>query len=812
MSSQESFVYSGCMGAGCHEGCLLKTYVKDNRIVRTERAELTGPEKDYQGICQKGIEYARFNDSDVRVLYPQKRVGARGEGKWERISWDQAIAEICTKLNEIRDNYGSQSVMVAANPSGYPNLSFALLPQMNTRFVHTFDASASQLNAFDTGFFGSQSVDFGSGFIYGGSDKRLMSKAKHLIIWGSNAIGNTRAASTTRCILDAQENGAKLVHIGVVYNSTAAKCDQFVAVKRGSDAALALAMTRYMIVHDGFDAEYVKNHTVGPLLVRDDNGMFLRESDYDPEGMETNYICWDESSQSPALAPAHTHEPGDYRLTGTVTVAGIACKPAFQKLVEHLEPWTPEYQEQFTGVAAETVRQLTDEYMSIKPADIYLEECLRYQNGLQSYRAIHLLAALSGNIALEGGGVTILGSGLGFPSGFNNAAVTLPEGIENVKGVYVYPPEAFAAADADESPFKAFLCFMGNPMHSNPGRDIWKRLFDKMELIVVHDLWESDTAAYADYLLPDTTTFERTEIFVTMNHLVLLEPAVSCKGEQKTGTEVLSLIARGCGLGHLFDKTDLEYHEIRLQSQSPAIKNAEPPITWERLKKEKIIRLEPPTDGYYNPLRSGDFMTETGRIEFYCEAYVSIGMPMAVVKPIFSDVQPQAELDANPLHLFVGRARLFMQTTPFMVMPDLLELSQKEPWAWVNTADAIERNVNDGDLIRVSNTRGTAVVRAKLTEAVPKGMVNMWLNYRVGDYHEGGATYLQRMTGTAETVDDFAKRWQEVNISRWGLKKGEQPSMEAAMRGKLPTVMNWESSIVGNYDVIWDNRCNFTRL
>jgi molybdopterin-containing oxidoreductase family molybdopterin binding subunit len=799
------------MGAGCHEGCILKTYVKNDRIIRTERVNLTGPEKNCHGICQKGIEYARFNDCPERLLYPLKRTGERGEGKWERISWDQAIDEISETLCRIRDTHGPQAVLVAANPSGYPNLSFSLLPQMNTRFIHTFDASASQLNAFDTGFFGSEAVDFGSGFIYGGSDKRLMAKARHLIIWGSNAIGNTRAASTTRYILDAQENGAKLVHIGVVFNSTAAKCDQFVAVKRGSDAALALAMARYMIENDGYDIEYVRNQTVAPLLVRDDTGMFLRETDYDPsEGMETNYVGWDEDEDAPVVIPAHTHEPLNYKLTGAVTINGIPCKPAFQLLVDHIDKWTPEYQEQYTGVPADMMRQITEEYMTIKPADIYLEECLRYQNGLQSYRAIHLLAALSGNLALEGGGLTILGSGLGFPSGFNNAHISIPEGIENVKGRYIYPSEAFAAAEAKESPFKAFLCFMGNPMHSNPGRETWKKLLDKMELIVVHDLWESDTGNYADYLLPDTTTFERTEMIISDNHLVLLEPAVKCKGEQKTGTEVLSLIGRSVGLGHLFEKTDLEYHELRLQSNSPAIAKADPPITMERLKKEKMIRLAPP-DGYYNPLRKGDFMTETGRIEFYNEDYVCVGMPMAEVRPIFSDAQPAEELDANPLHLFVGRARLFMQTTPFMIMPDLLALSQKEPWAWVNEADAIKRGVNDGDLIRVTNTRGSAVVRAKLTQAVPPGMVNMWLNYRVREYQEGGPTYLQRMTGAEETVDDFSRRWQEVSIRRWGLAENEQPSMEAAMRGKMPAVMNWESTICGNYDVIWDNRCNFAK-
>jgi len=112
MSVEEEFVYTACMGTGCHEGCFLKTFVENGKVARTEQGILGPPEGLRYGICQKGIEYARFPYLPTRLLHPLKRVGERGEGKFREISWDQAMQEIGAKLRGIRDKYGSESVVV----------------------------------------------------------------------------------------------------------------------------------------------------------------------------------------------------------------------------------------------------------------------------------------------------------------------------------------------------------------------------------------------------------------------------------------------------------------------------------------------------------------------------------------------------------------------------------------------------------------------------------------------------------------------------------------------------------------------------
>lgn len=110
MTQGESFVYTCCPGWGDHEFCAIKTIVKDGKIVRTEKPSYTGAEANEGYICQKGIMSCRQPYNPKRLLHPLKRAGERGEGKWEEISWDQALDEIAAKLLQLRDDYGPESL------------------------------------------------------------------------------------------------------------------------------------------------------------------------------------------------------------------------------------------------------------------------------------------------------------------------------------------------------------------------------------------------------------------------------------------------------------------------------------------------------------------------------------------------------------------------------------------------------------------------------------------------------------------------------------------------------------------------------
>lgn len=801
MNDEEKFVYTACMGAGCHEQCFLKTIVKDGKVVRTERADLGPPEGYRFGICQKGIEYARFPYLPARLLHPMKRVGERGEEKFQEISWEQAMNEIGAKLRDIRDKYGPDSVVVNTFCCGYPANYSALHMALISRFIHTFGATATEMETIDSADFFASEIDFGSSWCYSRYDMRVLASAKYIVIWGSNPLGATRAVATTRNMLDAQEHGAKLVNIGLRYDSTAAKSDQFVPIKGGTDAALALAMNRMMIDEDLYDHDYVTNYTVAPLLVREDNGKFLRESDIKAGGDPGKYVFWNKlPAEARAIAPGRNDlSDSAPELLLELTVNGILCKTAFLKLREHLAEWTPESQVELTGVPAAMVRQLVHDFVANKPAIIFTNLGLRYYNAREAHRAIQLFSALNGTQGMAVG----MGGG-GWPSQLNDGPILCPDGIENVKGVRPSVTNFLESFKASGEPkYRALLNVVGNPVQAAPGRKMWTDVvFPKLDLIVNYEVRMTDTALFCDYVLPDTTSFERMELLGQSNWVILQEPAIEPMGEVKPPADFWRDLANQVGLGHYFDKTTEEWLEIRLQSQHSAFAGLDPPLTLEKLKKEKMVRLNVPTEPY-NPFKSLGFKTPSGRFEFYCEDMAEANEAMAKWVPPLIHTPKRREY---PLQLLVSRHRVFMQTQ-FTDFPDLRAVAGKEPWMRINPADAVPRGINDGDLVEVQNDRGKLKIMTRLSQSIPPGVVEMWFGYRSGEYLEGAPTLLQVPTGTAETFDDAARQWLEVVKQRWLPAPGEAPSWE-----RWPDTINGQWRVAGNWDVIWDNYCEVKKV
>ncbi len=243
-------------------------------------------------------------------------------------------------------------------------------------------------------------------------------------------------------------------------------------------------------------------------------------------------------------------------LEGEYVVNGIAYKPAFQLLKEHLARFTPEYQEAITGVPAADAIKLAEEYSAHRPSFIVGALGIRYQNQGDAYRAFYLLGMLTGNLGQLNGGVTSEIQPCGFPLAFNNGEIVFPEGPENDRAHYVKQADYFR--DAKEGKYKAFLNLSGNPVHNCPNRGRWiDDTFPQMELIVDIDVWMTDTGEYADYVLPACMPFEREELIAAAqyNHVVLQEPAVEPAGECKDPAFIYHGLAKRLGLGEYFDKT-----------------------------------------------------------------------------------------------------------------------------------------------------------------------------------------------------------------------------------------------------------------
>ena len=789
--SEESFVYSACPTGSYCGSCPLTTIVKDGKIVRTERTYFTGTEKDEGFICQKGIAAARYPYQPNRILHPLKRAGERGEGKWEEISWDQALDEIAAKMIEIRDQYGARAVASWTWPGG-PGMGLNTLLPM--RLGNVFGMSdTGQAIGVDNGPIFALAMDGGQGVILAAFDPNLMNHTNYIITWGCNPVENQPRVG--RYIAQAQDRGVKVVDFGLVFDGTAGKAEEFFFVKPGTDAALALSMANVIVSENLHDRDYLLAHTVAPFLVRADDGLFLRDDDH-------NYLVWDETTgKAVSVAPHTPISAASPALTGNYEVDGVACSTAFQKLVEHLGEYTPEAQEPITGVSADVVRRIAREYASAQPAMIYTALGLRYQNAGRTYRAIFLLAELTGNLGRLGGGITGGGAPTNWPPvAVSNFPIVYPDGPENSKGTLLKAADFFTAVKTgDPYPVKALFKTGGNPVHNYPGRGRWiNDVFPYLDLIVDYDIWMTDTGEYADYVLPDTTTLERTELLSGYKHLILQEPAIEPQGESKPVADFMRELAMRLGVGEYFDKTTEEWIEEQLSSEDPSVAGITPPVTLERLKAEKMIRAnvhEGPVDLLGVLLQEGGLPSPSGRLEFYKEELADLGEAVAKYVPTWETGNDEKR-KATPYQFFTGRQRFFMQSF-FNDDPLLVKLSGGKPSASMNPADAEREGIHDGDLVECFNDKGRMQTVMYLDGSVPPGTVHMWYGWRKRHYDVGMYSDLLPDLVTPETIDALADRQWEI--------AQEVPSVG-------PFIFGYDSGTGGAWDTIWDALCNVRKV
>jgi len=418
-----------CPGGGDHTGCIHTTHVKDGKIVKNERTIYPDGVKGI--ICRRGVAGARLPYHPDRLKHPLKRVGKRGEGKWERVSWEQALDEIADKIKKVRAEYQPESLaMLPFFNSCLPPAGLQLL--LGLRLQHLLQATNPHRGMpIDSNPVFSSYFSFGTAWGMTADPRSLVEgNTQYMIVWGSNPA--EMAVRFMKYIEEAKRKGAKLVDIGLISDQTAKKADWWIPVKAGSDGALALAMIDVIINENRYDEEYVTRYTNGPFLVRADNGQFLRERDVLSDGDPQKYMIWDTVVDQPtAVAPKNYGHSGiKPALFGNYRPGDVECKPVFQMLTDLASENTPENVAQITGVSPANIKNLAREYAITKPAAILTAFGLRYKNSGNAYRAIDTLGAITGNIGVMGGG-TINGmmtaGGLNAPGlRFNDIPIVFP--------------------------------------------------------------------------------------------------------------------------------------------------------------------------------------------------------------------------------------------------------------------------------------------------------------------------------------------------------------------------------------------------
>jgi DMSO reductase family type II enzyme molybdopterin subunit len=403
----------------CASACPFNLFVKDGIVLREEQNAVMAarspdlPDFNPRG-CQKGVCFSQLMYGPQRLKHPLKRVGARGEGKWKRITWDEALDEIAEKIVDVAVEHGPECVVY---DSGTANAGYG----SESGEMHLMNAlGATQLDGWACVGDMPLGVILTLGLFNVDSSSDDYFRSDLVFLWLGNP-SYTRIPDA-HFLWEARYNGTKVVSVAPDYNASTMHCDQWVNVRVGTDAALALGMAHVIVKEGLFRRDFVVEQTDLPLLVREDTGKFLRQSDLEAKGKDDVFYLWDRKQGRAVPAPSSeglgrsaTLALGalDPALEGSfaVSLAGggtVAVRPVFERLRKRLEDYTPERASEITGVDADVIAELGREMARAKAVSVFGSwGMMKHHHSDLFQRGILLLLALTGNTGRRGTGLRI---------------------------------------------------------------------------------------------------------------------------------------------------------------------------------------------------------------------------------------------------------------------------------------------------------------------------------------------------------------------------------------------------------------------
>ncbi len=625
----------------CPDTCALVTEVRDGRAVRV----VGDPDHAHTGgvLCAKVSRYTERTYHPERVLHPLRRVGPKGSGQFKPIGWDEALQEIAQRLGAI-----AQRDPQAILPYSYAGtMGLVQGESMAARFFHRLGASLLDRTICSAAGGAAMTYTLGGKL---GMHSQHYAEARLILIWGSNSIGSN--LHFWRLAQEAKRNGARLVCIDPRRTETAEKCHEHLALRPGTDAALALALMHELIVHDWLDHDYIERYTLG----------------------------W------PALR-------------------------------ERALQWPPERAAEVCGLPVEQIRDLARDYgmcfVRGEPAAIRLNYGMqRVHGGGNAARAVACLPALIGAWRHRAGGVLLSSSGA-YP--VDRTALQRPDllrgrtprtlNMSTVGDVLLHPGDAVWGPKVE-----ALVVYNSNPVAVAPDSGQVVRGFAREDLYtVVLEHFLTDTADYADIVLPATTQLEHWDIHSSYGHtdMLLNRPAIAPQGEARSNAQIFRDLAAAMG----FDEPCFADDDQTLCRAAFGDR-----VDFETLLHKGHASLDLPEA----PFAQGNFPTPSGRCEFYSEALARTG---ADGLPDYVPNRERAGADSSyPLVMISPPARNFLNST-FVNVQSLRDI-EGEPLLEMHPADAGARGLRDGQGVRVYNERGEYHCTLRLNGRAREGVVN----------------------------------------------------------------------------------------
>jgi anaerobic selenocysteine-containing dehydrogenase len=671
----ESGQVRGACPHDCPDTCATIVTVEDGRAVRIQG----DPEHPFtQGfLCAKVNRYLERTYHPDRVLFPMRRVGPKGSGKFERVTWGEALTEIASRLRAIADVHGGEAIL----PYSYAGtMGYLQGESMDRRFFHRLGASRLDRTICSTAGAAGMRMTLGGSI---GADAESIPDTQLVILWGTNTL--TSNPHLWPFVLRARERGTPVVCIDPIRTRTAEQCDEWIGIRPGTDAALALGMMHVIFAEALEDRDYMERFTLGHEALR-----------------------------------ARAAE------------------------------WTPERASATCGIDAETIVSLARRYAGARAAFVRINYGLqRHAGGGMAVRTIACLPAVVGHWRHPGGGVQ-LSTSLNFR--FNTAALWRSDLSPNVRTInMIRLGEALTKPDAGVGgpPVHALVVYNSNPGAVAPDRPTVRAGLARDDLFtVVLEHFQTDTADWADFVLPATTQLEHWDVHLAYGHhyASLNRPAIAPLGEALPNTEIFRRLAHAMGFADAcFADDDLTLIRQALDTRHPRMET----VTFEALLAQGWVRLNVPRP--YAPFAEGGFETPSGKCEFYSERLAAMGFdPLPTYIPPYESVERDPQLVARfPLTLISSPAHQFLNST--FVNLDTLRRSvgKSRPECIIHPHDAAPRGISTGDLVEIHNDRGAFRAAARVHDGIRAGVLwapSIWWTKLSPDRRNANDTTSQRET------------------------------------------------------------------
>ena len=670
-----TFSVKGACPQDCPDTCAMIYHVEDGKLTK-----VTGdPDNNLTKgrLCAKLNNFAEHHANPDRLQYPMKRVGKKGEGKFERISWDEALHTISQRWKSLIDEHGAEAILPHAYLGNIGTLNGLTV---GDRFFNALKSSVAEKTYCESGSSTAWIMTVGA---IGGLDPESFAYSNCIVFWGQNPM-----STQTHCwpfVMEAKKNnGAKVIVIDPARTRTAKAADIHIALKPGTDGALALGIINVIIEEGLYDANYVGKH------------------------------CY-----------------------GFVELKKRAAKFPIERVAE------------ICGITADEIRLVAREFANAKASAIRLGVALERQaGGGQAIRSIACLPALVGAWRYPGGGavqMTLWSYPLEWDKMSRGDWIKPGTRVVNLLDLGA----TLTGEKHTDPPVQSLFVYNSNPLSMAPNQAKVRQGLARDDLFtVVSEHFITDTARYADIVLPATMQAEQLDIMFSWGHfyIMLNQPAVEPPGECVSNTELFRRLSKAMGLTRpqlYWD--DWTMIEEFIHWDSDTMRG----IDLEVLKRDGWARLwVGGSPDIRAPYADGGFPTPTGKCEFVATGaaegnhvkpalrsgyiYFQDGSPIDPVPnytPPYESPESTPKLaESYPLNMISGKAHAFLNTQ-YANEKRQQERQGSEQQILIHPDDANVRSIDQGDAIKIFNARGYFTAVANVTEDIRKGVIYAGVGY-----------------------------------------------------------------------------------